>query len=290
LNHAFLHEGVVIAGAAEYDSRMDELERWMGRAAEIAAEAGGLLMEGWRRAPSVRKKGAIDLVTDYDLRAEALLRERLAEAFAGHAVVAEEGESTGAEGEWVWYVDPLDGTTNFAHGHFFFAVSLGLARRGEPVLGVVHAPALATTWCGAVGLGCTRNGAPCGVSREASVLVESLIATGFPYDRATSPENNVREASAIIPRVQGIRRCGSAALDLALVADGTYDGYWEQKLKPWDACAGIALVRAAGGVVTDYAGRAASADTSRLVATNVRLHPVLLEAVREARAAGALPE
>lgn len=261
---------------------MDELDDVLRVAIEIATHAGHVLMEGWRRAPAIRKKGAIDLVTDFDLRSEALLRERMAAAFPSHALVAEEGEDRVGGEEWIWYVDPLDGTTNFAHGHFFFSVSLGLAHRGRPTLGVVHAPALGTTWAGAIGRGCTRNGEPCRTS-SASVLNEALVATGFPYDRATSPENNLREAVHIIPSVQGIRRCGSAALDLALVADGTYDGYWEQKLAPWDACAGMALVLAAGGTITDYDGAEPDARASRVVATNGPLHPALLSAVQTAR-------
>jgi myo-inositol-1(or 4)-monophosphatase len=257
---------------------MDELLRV---AIEIAREAGAVLMEGWRRAPAVRKKGAVDLVTDFDLRSEALLRERMTAAFPDHAVIAEEAENE-AEREWTWYVDPLDGTTNFAHGHFFFSVSLGLARGGVPVLGVIHAPALGTTWAGAVGQGCMRDGEPCRVS-SAALLGDALVASGFPYDRATSPENNLRETVQIVPQVQGFRRCGSAALDLALVADGTYDGYWEQKLKPWDACAGMALVIAAGGRVTDYEGGAIDARTSRVIATNGGLHDALLRQVQDAR-------
>lgn len=262
---------------------MDELDVWLTEATRIAEEAGKLLMEGWRGAPAIQKKGAIDLVTEYDLRSEALIRERMREAFPAHAIIAEESEPREVA-EWTWYVDPLDGTTNFAHGHFFFAVSLGLARRGRPILGVVHAPALRTTWAGAEGLGCTRDGEPCRPS-SASALGESLVATGFPYDRATSAENNLRETVHIVPRVRGIRRCGSAAIDLALVADGTYDGYWEQKLKPWDVCAGIALVLAAGGTVTDYAGGPPDARAARLVATNGPLHPALLAAVQTARSA-----
>lgn len=260
---------------------MDELGEWTRAATDIAREAGEVLMEGWRRAPAVRKKGAIDLVTDFDLRSEALLRRRMGEAFPSHALVAEEGDDR-VEGELVWYVDPLDGTTNFAHGHFFFCVSLGLARRGRPVLGVVHAPALGATWAGAIGHGCARDGAPCRTS-SASALSDALVATGFPYDRATSDENNLREAAHIVPQVQGIRRCGSAALDLALVADGTYDGYWEQKVQPWDVCAGVALILAAGGAVTSYDGGPADVRSGRLVATNGPLHPALLGAVQAAR-------
>src|SRR5690606_8221294 len=208
---------------------MDELDVWLTEATRIAEEAGKLLMEGWRGAPAIQKKGAIDLVTEYDLRSEALIRERMREAFPAHAIIAEESEPREVA-EWTWYVDPLDGTTNFAHGHFVFAVSIGLAHRGAPTLGVVHAPAISTTWTGSLGRGAARNGRACSTTR-ASELGESLVATGFPYDRATSPENNLREAAHIIPRVRGIRRCGAAAVDLALVADGTYDGYWEQKLK-----------------------------------------------------------
>ncbi len=263
-------------------SMATEFETWLETATAIADEAGEVLMEGWRRDPAVRKKGAIDLVTDFDLRSEELLRDRMGRAFPEHALIAEEGEDERAEGEWVWYVDPLDGTTNFAHGHFFFSVSLGLARHGRPVLGVVHAPALGTTWAGAEGIGCRRNEAPCTVS-SASALGDALVASGFPYNRAESGENNLSETSHIVPKLQGFRRCGSAALDLALVADGTYDGYWEQKLKPWDACGGMALVRAAGGRVTTYEGDDADAISSRLVASNGRLHDALLTAVQAAR-------
>lgn len=261
---------------------MDELDGWLAQATRIAEEAGALLMEGWRNAPRVEKKGEIDLVTEYDLASEARIRERMREAFPAHALIAEESEAR-EEAEWTWYVDPLDGTTNFAHGHFVFAVSIGLAHRGAPVLGVIHAPALRTTWAGAVGRGASRNGRPCTTS-TAAVLNESLVATGFPYDRATSPENNLAEATHIIPQVRGIRRCGAAAIDLAWVADGTYDGYWEQKLKPWDVCAGIALVQAAGGKVTDYEGTPVDVRTDRLIATNGPLHRELLAAVQQARA------
>lgn len=264
-----------------YACGMTELTKHLEAAVGIAEEAGRLLMEGWRRDPIVHKKGAIDLVTDYDLRAERLLRERMGAAFPDHELVAEEGEDE-VSGDWIWYVDPLDGTTNFAHGHFFFAVSLGLAHRGRPVLGVVHAPALGTTWAGGDGLGATRNREPCRVT-ETAALNDALVATGFPYDRASSEENNLRETAHIVPRLQGIRRCGAAAVDVCLVADGTYDGYWEQKVNPWDVCGGMAVALAAGARITDYEGTEADARTSRLVVTNGRLHPALLEAVQAAR-------
>lgn len=276
----------VIGGASR-----EQRAEWLTLAEDIAAEAGRTLLRGWRSDDvGARNKGTIDLVTQYDLASEAILRERMPRAFPDHAIVAEEGASSDVDGEWTWFCDPLDGTTNFAHGHFFFAVSIGLAYRGEPVLGVVHAPALLATWSGGLGLGATRVDARPEGSRRAhcvvsdnDTLVRSLVATGFPYDRRTSPENNVKEHAHIVVQVQGMRRCGSAALDLCQVADGTYDGYWEQKLAPWDLCAGVALVRGAGGVVTDYEGAPVSVRPGRVVATNGRLHAELLREVGRAR-------
>ena len=259
-----------------------ELERWLGQAREVALEAGGALFDRFRRGGPVRKKGAIDLVTDADLASESILRARMNERFAQHGLVAEEGGGEGGPG-LVWYCDPLDGTTNFAHGLFVFSVSLGLAQDGEPLAGVVHAPALGVTWEGAVGLGAFRNGEPCRVSTSAQTLSESLLGTGFPYDRATDPENNVREHSRVVLRVQGVRRLGSAAIDLCLVADGTYDGYWEQKLRPWDLCAGAAIARAAGAVLTDYDGGPVDLFRGRLVVTNGKIHDELRREIAVAR-------
>jgi myo-inositol-1(or 4)-monophosphatase len=254
-----------------------------------AEETGRLLLEGWRAERlTIEHKGSIDLVTDYDRKAQALLEARL-EAFGfGHVVAEEQTDALeGAWGEgWVWFVDPIDGTTNFAHGHPFFAVSVGLAFDGEPRWGVVCAPGLGVTWVTAPD-GVRRNGALVTVSQRGA-LAESVVATGFPYDRATDEENNLRETVTIAPRVRGIRRCGAASLDLCLVAEGTYDGYWEQKLKPWDCCAGVALVRAAGGRVTDYGGGPMQLRLGRLVATNGRVHGELVEAIGAGRARGPL--
>lgn len=266
---------------------------WLAKARLVAEEAGAIVLAGWRSGEvDVHDKGAIDLVTQFDLASEALIRERMRAAFPEHVIVAEEGSKTDArEGELVWFCDPLDGTTNFAHGHFVFSVSLGLARRSEegllePLLGVVHAPALGTTWLGGAGLGARRidRGVerPCALSRS-ETLSRSLLGTGFPYDRRTSPENNVREFSRIVLQVQGIRRCGSAAMDLCLVADGTYDGYWEQKLAPWDMTGGAAIVLGAGGTLTGYEGEPVDVTKNRVVATNGRIHAELLREIAAAR-------
>jgi myo-inositol-1(or 4)-monophosphatase len=253
---------------------------------DIAREAGEALLRGHRRGSQVTMKGEIDLVTEHDLASEAIVRARMSAAFPEHAIVCEESGGA-ADRALVWYCDPLDGTTNFAHGHFFFAVSIGLARDGVPIAGVVHAPALDASWLGGEGVPATRIHR--GVRTEAKVsstatLARSLIATGFPYDRRTSPENNVREFSRIVLGVQGIRRCGSAALDLCLVADGTYDGYWEQKLAPWDLCAGAGIVRAAGGRLTDYEGAPIAVRPGRVIATNGAIHDELMREVQAARA------
>lgn len=263
-----------------------DLESTLARAHEIAREAGALLLAGWRTGATITHKGEIDLVTEHDLASEKLIRERMRAAFPDHGVVCEEGGGDRA-GELVWFCDPLDGTTNFAHGHFFFAVSLGLARDGVPIGGVVHAPALDASWLGGEGAGAWREhrGARTAarVSSRATTLSKSLLGTGFPYDRRTSPENNVREFSRIVLGVQGVRRCGSAALDLCMVADGTYDAYWEQKLAPWDMCAGVAIARAAGARVTDYVGGEPSLTTGRVVASNGALHEELMAEIAAAR-------
>ena len=234
--------------------RDDELSRALTVARDIAAEAAQLILAGFRSGAEVRKKGRIDLVTDFDLASEALIRERLAAAFPSHAVVGEEGEATGS-GALVWYVDPLDGTTNFAHGHPFFCVSIGLCEGPEPLVGVVAAPAIGVTWSGAKGQGVFRNQERCHVSAQANLL-DALSATGFGYDQDTD-DDNLRETRAALKRTHGIRRCGSAAMDLAMVADGTYDFYWEQRLNPWDLAAGACLVTEAQGRTSDYDGRPA---------------------------------
>lgn len=248
----------------------------------IAKEAGDLILEGYRRPTEIRKKGVVDLVTDFDLRAEKHVVERLRAAYPEHVVVAEEGAAErSAEGP-CWYVDPIDGTTNFAHGHPFFCVSIALYDGSEGQVGVVHAPALGVTWSAMRGQGAWRNDGACHVSQVGS-LHEALVATGFPYDRHTSRENNLREFGTFMRRAQGIRRCGSAAIDLCLVADGTYDAYWEQKLSPWDMAAGAFIVLEAGGTLSRYDGGPANPLSGKLVASNGLLHDAVLAVLDEAR-------
>jgi myo-inositol-1(or 4)-monophosphatase len=248
-------------------------------ALEAARESAKRVYAGFRKHPVIEHKGAIDLVTSYDRESEQYLRERLG-AGAPFAIVGEEEGGVKASGEHgaTWYVDPLDGTTNFCHGHPFFCVSIGLFVGHEPVLGAVVAPALNLEWIGVVGQGATRNGEPCTVSQVKS-FGDALLATGFPYDRQTSHDNNFDAFVAIKKQVQAVRRCGSAAIDLCFVGDGTYDGYWERKLRPWDLAAGAAIVRAAGGRVTTFDGGEQDVIGGNLVVTNGRFHDALVDAL-----------
>jgi len=251
-------------------------------ALDAAREAARRVHAGFRKHPVIEHKGAIDLVTSYDRESERYLRERLGAA-TPFAIVGEEEGGTRATEERgaTWYVDPLDGTTNFCHGHPFFCVSIGLFVGPDPVVGAVVAPALQLEWTGAIGAGATRNGEPCAVSQVAG-LDDAMLATGFPYDRRTSRQNNFDAFVALKKQVQAVRRCGSAAIDLCFVADGTYDGYWERKLHPWDLAAGAAIVRAAGGRVTTLSGAERGFLEGDLIATGGRLHDALILAVKNA--------
>jgi len=268
-----------------------ELEEMMHGLREAAAEAGALAHRGFRRRVTVEHKGAVDLVTEFDRDCEALLRDRVRSLLGDLAdVVGEEaGGASSADHPTLW-IDPIDGTTNFVHGYLFWCVSLGLSVRGECVLGVVRAPALGLEWygyyAGSAGSKAMRRswGAlhPDGIEECAEckpstvvTLDDALLATGFPYDRKTSADNNFDAFVAIKKRCQAVRRCGSAAIDLCLVADGTYDGYWEKKLRPWDIAAGLAIVRAAGGEATDFGGTNECLARGEVIATNGRIHASL---------------
>jgi len=256
----------------------DPLARTREIAVGIAREAGRILMEGWGTRPAFDFKSEdINLVTEFDKRSEALIVERLAGAFPEDRVVAEEGTTRGHEqggdrpGQRVWYVDPLDGTTNFAHGMPLFSVSLGLAIDRRPVLGVVEAPALGWSFAGTTTGGpSTFNDKPITPS-VVDRLIGALLVTGFPYTRSPA-HDNLAEFAALTKAAQGTRRLGSAALDLCFVACGWLDGYWERELHPWDLVGGSAIVIGAGGQATDLDGRPFDGETGRVLATNGRIH------------------
>lgn len=255
---------------------VNELAELTALALNAAKTAGRLVHSAWRKHPVAERKGRIDLVTEWDRRSEACVTECLSK-HAPFAVVGEEGSDTtgGDVNAPVWFVDPIDGTTNFVHGHPFYCVSIGLAQRGVPLLGAIFAPALDVTWTGYAGGAAMRNGERCAVSLV-NALDDALVATGFPYDRSTNKDNNFAPFVRVKKQALGVRRCGAAALDLCLVADGTYDAYWERSVKPWDVAAGSAIVRAAGGCVTAYDGGDFAVTTPHVLASNGALHPTLL--------------
>jgi myo-inositol-1(or 4)-monophosphatase len=247
-------------------------EGYASLALEVATEASKLLLAGYRKRPTPTEKARRDLVTEFDLRSEALIVSRLSAATPELGLVAEEGG--GVQKPLSWFCDPLDGTTNFVHGHPFWAVSIGLLEQGRPVAGAVVAPALGLSWQGFEGGSASRSGEICHVS-ETSELEEALVATGFPPDRQTAPANNLDTFVRVKKVVRGVRRCGSAALDMCLVADGTYDAYWERRLNPWDLAAGAAVLRSAGGTLSALDGGPVDLMVGHLIASNGRVHAAL---------------
>ncbi len=246
-------------------------------ALEVAREAGALVRAGFRSRLNVVEKGPTDLVTQYDFESERLIRARLAERGPGLALVAEEGGGERGPG-LTWYVDPLDGTMNFAHGHPFWSVSIGVLEQGVPVAGAVIAPCLDIEWSGFRGGPALRNGETCRVSATER-LDAALLATGFPAERHREPDSNIGTFARVKRLVRGIRRCGSAAIDLCFVADGTYDGYWERHLNAWDLAAGAAVVLSAGGRVTALDGGPPRLELGHIAATNGLIHESVLAAL-----------
>ena len=253
----------------------------MARELEVAvaaAEAAGeVLRSGLGREQTVRYKGEVDLVTEVDARPEGVIGQLPRKAFPGYGMLAEEGGRRLGEGDSRWIVDPLDGTTNYAHGLPIFAVSIALERAGEVILGVVHDPMREETYVAERGGGATLNGEPIRVS-DTDEPIRALLVTGFPYDRA-----DMRAAVELFGRLteltQGVRRLGAAALDLCYVAAGRLDAYYEKGLHAWDVAAGSLIIKEAGGRITDYRGRELDLESREVVASNGLLHPVLLEVI-----------
>ena len=252
--------------------RLEELSQ-VARA--TAALGGSVLMQHYGQRVSIREKGrAGDLVTDADLAAEKAVLRSLGEATPEIPVLAEESGAQGDVSELCWCVDPLDGTTNFAHGYPFFATSIGLLWRGLPILGAVAVPFLEEVfWC-CPGTGAFLHDHRIEVS-GCSSLEDSLLVTGFAYDRRERVDNNYAEFCRLTHKTRGVRRGGAAAVDLAYVAAGRLDGYWERGLSPWDLTAGAALVVIAGGEVSDYRAQSYDVSSGRILATGPGLHSAL---------------
>jgi len=260
---------------------MASLER---RAAVDAAQAAGRLLRSELQGPRrIAYKGTpTNLVTEMDARAEELIVGRLAAAFPDDGVLAEERGATAGRSGRRWIIDPLDGTTNYAHGVPIFAVSIALEAAGRVELGVVFDPNLDELYVAERGRGATLNDRPLAVS-AAATLDESLLATGFPYNIRETADNNLTEYATFSVRARAVRRMGSAVLYLAWLAAGRLDGYWELRLGAWDVAAGGLMIAEAGGRVTDLAGGPLDLDAPAVVASNGRIHGALLAVLKEIR-------
>jgi myo-inositol-1(or 4)-monophosphatase len=261
---------------------------FLPQATAIAREAGALLLPFFERRIGFEYKADVDLVTEADRASERLIVSRLRATWPAHDIVGEEGTRDEHGSAFRWYVDPLDGTTNFAHGYPVFCVSMGLEHDGQLIAGILYDPTRDELFAAEKGSGATLNGKPIHVSTT-TTLSESILGTGFPsFKRHKNP--NIHFYHQITLRSHGIRRAGSAALDLANVAAGRYDGFWEFNLNPWDTSAGVLLVQEAGGTVTRFDGTPFRIDSRETLASNSIIHAELLENFRQIFAGRGLDE
>lgn len=254
----------------------EKLQIYLDIATEAAMAAGAVLQAYWGNLEEIQEKGrAGDLLTVADKAAEEEIIKILQRHFPQHAILAEESGVIGNKNsEYIWAIDPLDGTTNYAHQYPFYAVSIGLLIEDIPYVGAIFAPFDNELFRAAKGLGATRNRRPIQVSKT-SELNKSLLVTGFAYDRRETHDNNYAEFCYLTHLTQGVRRSGAASLDLAYVACGRLDGYWERGLSPWDIAAGVVLVEEAGGKVSAYDGNPLQIRSGRILATNGYIHDSL---------------
>ncbi|UCF91763.1 MAG: inositol monophosphatase [Desulfobacterales bacterium] len=248
-----------------------DLEHLKRVALAAALRGAEILRSRFGRILQVDKKGATDLVTEADTASERAIITTIRTAFPDHAILAEESGMNAGTADYQWFIDPLDGTTNFAHGVSIFAISIALAIQEKPVLGIVLSPMTGELFSARAGLGAERNGRAIRVSNTTRVS-ESLLGTGFPYNLRAHPHRIVTRFERCLQAAQGVRRLGSAALDLCYVACGKFDGYWEEDLKPWDTAAGALIVAESGGLVTTFADQPFSVDQKEVLATNGEIH------------------
>jgi myo-inositol-1(or 4)-monophosphatase len=254
------------------------MTQYLEVAVAAARQAGAIIRTGYGQAVTITHKGAIDLVTEFDKRSETLILGQLRAAFPEHAIHSEEsGRAAGDAFEWL--VDPLDGTTNFAHKFPVFSVSIALTHQGRLITGVVYDPLRDELFTAEAGQGARLNGAPIQVS-AIDALGQALLSTGFPYDVRTNPNNNLAEFTRFQLLAQGVRRTGSAALDCSWVAAGRLDGFWELRLNPWDIGAGALIAREAGGRVTTYSGDEDILGKPSILVTNGALHEEMLRVLK----------
>ncbi len=251
-------------------------------AKNLARRAGRLLAEKVTRNNQIYYKGAIDLVTEADKMSEELILTEIRRQYPDHGILSEESAVKNEQATLRWIIDPLDGTTNFAHGFPFFCVSIALEKERAVELGVIYDPTREDLFFAERSGGAYLNGKKLHVS-SVSDLSRSLLATGFPYDIRVSPDNNLNYFNSMATKAQAIRRAGAAALDLAYLAAGRFDGFWELKLKPWDTAAGCLLVEEAGGAVSDMKGEKWNLLSPGLVASNGLIQGQMLEVMQKTR-------
>ena len=257
------------------------MEQFLAVAKDAAHQAGALLKTNWLQPKIIDiKTDIVDLVTNVDKEADAFITGLLGASFPSHQIIAEESAVSGQAGPYQWYIDPLDGTTNFAHSFPHFAVSIALAQEGRMIVGVVYDPLRGETFSATRGGGAFLNDAPLHVS-NAPTLEQSLVLTGFPYDRRKRSEYYLRFYQAFMVRTQGVRRCGSAALDLCYVACGRADAFWEWRLHPWDTAAGSLIVEEAGGTMSNFTGGPFRIHGEQTLASNGFVHQEMLTVLRE---------
>lgn len=246
------------------------------RARQIALAAGDILIHKLMTGVTIEHKGSIDLVTDADKASEKYIVGELQKAFPHHGILGEEGARVEGTSDYLWVIDPIDGTTNFAHGFPHFAVSMGLVKDGQVVLGIVYNPKTQELYVAERGSGAFLNDKRIFVSTKSRVQ-ESLLATGFPYDIATTDQDNMKSFHLANKASQGVRCLGSAALDLCQVAAGRIEGFWERSLQPWDIAAGSIIVLEAGGKITGCQGQSFNPLGNEVYASNGLIHDELLE-------------
>jgi myo-inositol-1(or 4)-monophosphatase len=254
-------------------------DRYLKEAKEVALKAGQMLKENINTSAEIFFKGAVNLVTDLDNRSQRMIFDHLSSRFPDHDFMGEEGLRKDRGAELRWIIDPLDGTTNYAHGFPIYTISIAFEAKGEVVLGLVYDPMREEMFSALKCQGAFLNGKSIHVS-SVQDLDKSLVATGFPYDLRESEVNNIDHFNNFLLCVQAIRRCGSAAMDLCYVACGRFDGFWELKLSPWDMAAGALIVQEAGGRISDFNNRPFSLFGSELLATNGLIHDQMLEVLQ----------
>jgi myo-inositol-1(or 4)-monophosphatase len=254
-------------------------DKYLEAAKEAAWRAGRMLKKNIDASREVSFKGIIDLVTNFDNQSQRMILKHLSTIFPDHGFLAEEGLSETKGSEFQWIIDPLDGTTNYAHRFPVFTVSIALEAKGKVVVGVVYDPMRGETFWAAKGEGAFLNGREIRVS-SIDDLNKGLLATGFPYDIRVSEANNIVHFNNFLTRAQALRRCGSAAMDLCYVACGRFDGFWELKLKPWDMAAGALMVQEAGGRVSGFQNEEFSLSRSEILASNGLIHQQMVEVLK----------